>query len=189
MKRKLFNSISYAAAVGSLILAAAAMPDKDDGIEIVRMIGQKESVCRETMTNSIATKEEVTITLQGPELIPCYTHNISYITMYEYDLLCRVVMSEAGAEPIECQIAVAETILNRLDSGSFGNTIEEVVYKPYQYSTADNGEPTESVQMAVTNALEVQTYPSDMVYFRTGHYHDFGQAYKKIGKTYFSLEE
>lgn len=139
----------------------------------------------EKMDNHIVSAAET----REPDVIECYTHGIDYITVEEYDLLCRVVMSEASIEGIDCQIAVCETILNRLVIGGYGNSISEVVYQLYAYSTADNGEPTESVQQAVQYALEEQTYPSNMVYFRTDYYHKFGTPYMSISNTYFSLKE
>lgn len=112
------------------------------------------------------------------------------ISEYEYNLLLRVCMSECGGkygEPLEGKIAVVETILNRCEM--YGKSIEEVVYQPNQYSTAYNGEPDEYVKEAVDIALREKSYPSNMIYFRAGNYHDFGIPYKQIGNHYFSLEE
>ena len=112
-----------------------------------------------------------------------------YVTDEEYNLLLRVCMSECGGkygEPLEGKIAVVETILNRSDI--FGMSIEEVVYEPNQYSVADNGEPDETVREAVDIALNSNTYPDDMIYFRAGYYHSFGTPYKQIGNHYFSLK-
>ena len=112
------------------------------------------------------------------------------VTPEEYRLLLRVCMSECGGkygEPIEGKIAVVETILNRCDI--YGKSIEEVVYEPYQYSTADNGEPDETVEQAVDIALRENIYPDDIIYFRTSNYHTFGKPYQKIGNHYFSLKE
>lgn len=111
------------------------------------------------------------------------------VTEEEYELLLRVCMSECGGkygEPLEGKIAVVETILNRCDM--YGKSIEDIVYAPNQYSVADNGEPDDTVRQAVDIALSRRTYPSNMLYFRTGHYHSFGEPYIKIGSHYFSLE-
>lgn len=111
------------------------------------------------------------------------------VTEKEYNLLLRVCMSECGGkngEPLEGKIAVVETILNR--SEIYGKTIEEVVYDPNQYSVADNGEPDETVRKAVDIALISNTYPDDMIYFRSGYYHSFGTPYRQIGNHYFSLK-
>ena len=107
----------------------------------------------------------------------------------EYNLLLRVCMSECGGkygEPLEGKIAVVETILNR--SEIYGKTIEEVIYEPYQYSLSDNGYPDETVEQAVDIALRDNIYPDDMIYFRTGNYHSFGEPYQQIGNHYFSLK-
>lgn len=112
------------------------------------------------------------------------------VTPEEYNLLLRVCMSECGGkygEPLEGKIAVVETILNRCDI--YGKTIEDIIYEPNQYSTANNGEPDETVEQAVDIALRENIYPDDMIYFRTGNYHSFGTPYQKIGNHYFSLKE
>lgn len=111
------------------------------------------------------------------------------ITEHEYNLLLRVCMSECGGkhgEPLEGKVAVVETILNRCEI--YDKTIEEVVYDPNQYSVADNGEPDETVRKAVDIALISNTYPDDMIYFRSGYYHSFGTPYRQIGNHYFSLK-
>lgn len=111
------------------------------------------------------------------------------VTQAEYELLMRVCMSECGGkygEPLEGKVAVVETILNRCEI--YGKTIEEVVYEPYQYSVADNGEPDETVREAVDIALSGNMYPDDMIYFRANHYHSFGVPYRQIGSHYFSLQ-
>lgn len=108
------------------------------------------------------------------------------VTDYEYELLARVCMSEAGIDSFDGKVAVLETVLNRVDMG-YGN-IEEVVYAPNQYSTTDNGQPTEECYKAVDIALNNNIHPDNMVYFRTNYYHSFGVPYEQIGLHYFSLE-
>ena len=107
----------------------------------------------------------------------------------EYKLLMRVCMSECGGkwgEPMDGKVAVVTTVLNRADAGM--GSIKEVILAPHQYSTADNGEPDETVREAVDYALSHRNeYPKNMIYFRTDYYHDFGTPYKKIGSHYFSL--
>ena len=136
------------------------------------------NICSEEQIETIDITEERT------------ENEYSYcITDEEYNLLLRVCMSECGGkygEPLEGKIAVVETILNR--SEIYGKTIEEVVYEPNQYSVADNGEPDETVREAVDIALSSNTYPDEMIYFRSGYYHSFGTPYRQIGNHYFSLK-
>ena len=115
-----------------------------------------------------------------------------YITDEEIALMERVVMSEAGGESAECQEAVATVILNRWQNPeNFPDTITEVIMAEGQFSTLDNGEPTVSVRVAVHNAIvyyntAVQELPSQIYYFRAGHYHNFGTPYCTIDHLYFS---
>lgn len=118
-----------------------------------------------------------------------YLNEEPAISEKDRELMARVVMSEASILPIEGKQAVAQTILNRLADGRWGDTIEEVVNYPNAYSTADNGEPTAECYYAVDGAIEYpETFPTDMYYFRVGHYHSFAEDYTQIGNTYFSTE-
>lgn len=103
-------------------------------------------------------------------------------------ILERVTMSESSTQPFETQVAVAQTIINRLHSGEFGDSIYDIVYTPYQYSTADNGDPNQQVKDAVETAINNPPYPSDMLYFREDYYHEWATDYKQIGVLFFSTE-
>lgn len=131
-----------------------------------------------TVTYPEQTKSDV-------QLIPAYTLDKS-ITLEEFELMCRIVMNESGGEPFQTQVAVAETIVNRINSDKFPNTVMEVLYQPYQYSHANNGEVTDSVREAVTSALEQHIYDTDMMYFREDYYHEFAEDYFYINNMYFS---
>lgn len=48
------------------------------------------------------------------------------------DLLARTILGEAGNQPYEGKVAVAHSILNRL-ANSNGGTMQDVLFKPYQY--------------------------------------------------------
>lgn len=113
------------------------------------------------------------------------------VTEEEKALIARVVMSEVGSDYIDFDIkqAVASTIVNRVRSGKWGETVTEVVTYPHAYWTGDNGEPTEEVWAAVETALTIEAFPTDMYYFKEGSYHDFGYPCMRIGNTYFSKEK
>jgi spore germination cell wall hydrolase CwlJ-like protein len=49
-------------------------------------------------------------------------------------LLAAIVYCEAGAEPYEGQLAVANVVINRLNTGKWGNTLADVIYAPYQFT-------------------------------------------------------
>ncbi len=106
----------------------------------------------------------------------------------DFELIARVVMSEASICDINVKVAIAQTVINRWLSGKWGETIADVVYYPNAFSTQDNGDVTERCRYAVTVAIEDMPYPEDMYYFRTGHYHNFGYDYAQVGQFYFSTE-
>jgi spore germination cell wall hydrolase CwlJ-like protein len=111
------------------------------------------------------------------------------VTEEDIQLMTRVVMSEVGSKVFDCKHAVAQTIVNRVRSGKWGNTVSEVVYWKKQYSTQDNGEPNAECRDAVIQALTYEAFPLNMYYFREDHYHDFGSPYTHIDGTYFSTEK
>lgn len=124
--------------------------------------------------------------------IRCQWGNFT-ITTKEFECICRTVYCEAGNQDINTQIMVALTIFNRLSSGLFPNTVTEVIYQENQYKVTqwtgfEEYGWTESIEQAVTYALEVNEHPADMYYFRTEHYHKFGQPYMQSGDLYFSTE-
>jgi len=111
------------------------------------------------------------------------------VTDEEIELLARVVMSESSICDIDVKYAVATTIVNRVLSDDFPNTVTEVVYQNDAYSTQDNGEPNEECRKAVEWALTYQeVFPNTMYYFRTDHYHTFGTPLVKLGNMYFSTK-
>ena len=54
-------------------------------------------------------------------------------------LLACLVAAEAGSEPYEGKLAVANVVLNRLYSGAYGSSISDVIYAPGQFSVTTNG--------------------------------------------------
>lgn len=57
----------------------------------------------------------------------------------EQDCLANTVYFEAATEPLEGQVAVAEVVLNRMNSGRYPTTICGVVLQPAQFSYVRGG--------------------------------------------------
>ena len=103
------------------------------------------------------------------------------------ELMAKVVMAEAGCEPLIGKVAVAATILNRADKWDM--TIYEVLTQPHQYASPAyivDEECYKAVELARENR---DLFPEDMLWFRTKHYHTFGEPYTVIGSHWFSTEE
>lgn len=66
-----------------------------------------------------------------------------YLSSSDIELLARLVSAESDGEPFEGQVAVAATILNRLNDPRYPNTIPGIVYQIdngcYQYSPVLDG--------------------------------------------------
>ena len=79
----------------------------------------------------------------------------------ELDLFARIVFAESAGEPFVGQVAVAATILNRVDSSRYPNTLSGVVYQVesgfYQYSPVLDGRinlpANDSARRAVAEAI------------------------------------
>lgn len=122
------------------------------------------------------------------------------ISKEEFELLCRTTYCEAGNQDLETQTMVCLTVLNRLNSPkTFADSIYGVVnqrldgvpmYSVIEWSDFETREWTEQVEMAVRNAMACNNiHPSDMYYFRTEHYHTFGQPYMVSGALWFSTQD
>ena len=86
----------------------------------------------------------------------------------EIALIARVVMSEASRECFEVKQAIAETVINRLESDykefKYQNTLEDVVYADSQW--AYNQEPSDECFEATMAAIMYNAFPDDMLWAR-----------------------
>ena len=57
-----------------------------------------------------------------------------------FELLCKITYAEGGLEDENGQVAVAATILNRLDNNSFPETLEDVINQKGAFSSVHDGE-------------------------------------------------
>jgi spore germination cell wall hydrolase CwlJ-like protein len=117
-----------------------------------------------------------------------YAYNIASA---EREMLARLVYREANTESLECQMAVASTVINRWQDGRWGDTIEEVIYSPYQFTPANllyQTTPTElnytAVDLVLQNGCTLEPY---VMYFRADHHFDWEgyNPYTQIDYTCF----
>lgn len=156
--------------------------------------------CKEEKSEDISTEQEaaeIDVETKEVEIVEqASTEEVSYRVLLnneEKDLLCRTVYCEAGNQSIETQEMVALTILNRLESEKFPDTLHDVIYQKNQYEVTtwngfENYGWTDQVEQAVENALMENNHPSEMYYFRSGYYHSFGVPYIQSGDLYFNTE-
>jgi spore germination cell wall hydrolase CwlJ-like protein len=98
------------------------------------------------------------------------------LTESDINLMAAVLTFECGGESYEGQLAVANVILNRLQSGAYGSTVSDVVYSPNQFSVVGtgafnscvaNGTAQSSCVQAVREACAGTNNIGSYKYFRT----------------------
>ena len=142
-------------------------------------------------------EKEVIVEIEKEVLVevvkePTYTYNI---TSEEREMLARLVYREANVESLECQMAVVSVVINRWQDGRWGDTLEDVVYAPYQFTPADllyKTTPTELNYAAVDLVLQNGcTLPPYCMYFRADYHFDWEgyKPYTQIDLTCFGYFE
>lgn len=113
----------------------------------------------------------------------------------DINLMAAVMTLECGSESYEGQLAVANVILNRLQSGAWGNTISSVVYAANQFSVVSdsrlqgliqNGAQASCIQ-AARDACAGNNNIGDLMSFRPARNVDTSTlgTYKQIGNHVF----
>jgi N-acetylmuramoyl-L-alanine amidase len=115
---------------------------------------------------------------------------IESVTDYDIRLIAVVTMAEAEGESEEGKRLVIDTILNRVDSEHFPNTIEGVIYQRGQFSCMWDGRINQcyvqdDICRLVREELE-DRMEYECIYFRTKRYSSSGTPMYKVGHHYFS---
>ncbi|MDO4292096.1 MAG: cell wall hydrolase [Eubacteriales bacterium] len=108
----------------------------------------------------------------------------------EIELIALVTMAEAEGECEYGKRLVIDTILNRVDSVYFPDTIYDVIYQKNQFSSMWNGRvkrvrATEEVKKLVREELIFRT-DTEVTFFTAGRYGRYGIPMFQIGGHYFS---
>lgn len=127
----------------------------------------------------------------APEGYSRYGELAEEIYQDDLGLLASVVWAEAGNQDMYGKELVVDVILNRLDSSQYPNTIKEVIFEDYQFSTVRNGgldkayyNVTQDCYTAVANEL-LDRNDSEALFFCAGGY-GCGTPMYKYGDHYFS---
>ncbi len=97
---------------------------------------QAELEKQRKLEEAAAEEKRVAAASQFVETVQTSSYNVSEEDVY---LLACLVHAEAGWEPYEGKLAVANVVLNRLNSGKYGNSISAVIYAKGQFSVAASG--------------------------------------------------
>lgn len=111
----------------------------------------------------------------------------------EINLIALVTMAEAEGECEEGKRLVIDTILNRVDSEHFPDTVYDVIYQPNQFSSMWNGrvdrcEVRDDICQLVREELKVRAN-YEVVFFTAGNYGKYGTPMFQVQNHYFSSYE
>ena len=114
---------------------------------------------------------------------------LNVLTVWAYEpadivLIGKVVNHEAKNESELGQRLVIDTILNRVESDKFPNTVYDVIHQPGQYCDPDEYAPRWMYSLI---AQEMVNRTNDKVlWYRTKKYHTYGTPLLVEGAHYFS---
>lgn len=116
--------------------------------------------------------------------------NFIGLTESEIDLLALLTMAEAEGEPEQGKRLVIDTVLNRVDSSEFPDTVHGVIYQKGQFSSMFDGRVEECYVMDSIRQLVIEEAQNrtnyECLWFRTGRYSSYGDPLFKVGHHYFS---
>ena len=138
----------------------------------------------ETSTETFISEEPST------ETETTHTADVRIISNEEFELLALVTMAEAEDESELGKRLVIDTVLNRVDSPHFPNTITDVIYQKHQFISMWNGRYKKTyvddyIRNLVLEELKDRTN-SDVIFFRMDRYSDYGTPLFKEDGHYFS---
>ncbi len=114
--------------------------------------------------------------------------------MGELELLANLVEAESGNQDLKGKRLVADVVLNRVESDRFPNTITEVIYQDYQFSTVLDGAleraswhiSDESFEAVRLEALECEErLDEEVLFFTYGDYNPYCTPGYQYGSHYF----
>ena len=149
---------------------------------------EQQPIIKETVT--VKSQEYTSMPARHIEVKTMMKSTTIGITDEDIDLLALVTMAEAEGESERGKRLVISTILNRIDSEHFPDTIEDVIYQKNAFTSMWNGRVdrcyvTDEIRQLVLEELENRTN-NDVIYFCAGQYSVYGNPMFVEGDHYFS---
>lgn len=140
-------------------------------------------------TVDITTSTRITCVVDEPDIVIA-TEPEYPISNEEIELIALVTMAEAEGESELGKRLVIDTILNRMDSSRFPDTVRGVIYQPNQFEAMWNGRVDrcyvrEDICDLVKEELESRTN-DEVVFFQMYNYSPYGEPLFQEGCHYFS---
>lgn len=188
MSRKLFYS------AGLIALSTCMMvPFEVKSDEYLAGLNQNVAVVKETETEYDIEAEVMAVKKRIKEIESAEITEATGVSKEERDLIALVTMAEAEGECEEGKRLVIDTILNRVDSEHFPDTITDVIYQKDQFESMWNGRVDkcyvdENIYKLVCEELQSRTN-YDVMFFTAGRYGNYGTPMFQVENHYFSSYE
>ena len=144
------------------------------------------------MVEAVTIDAEVTHSMNRVIEVQTLERQCPY-TDEEIYLIALVTLAEAEGECEEGKRLVIDTILNRVDSPHFPNTVEEVIYQPYQFSSMWNDRYTRvTVTDDICDLVREEIYHrlnTEVIFFTANQYGMYGTPMFQVENHYFSSYE
>jgi N-acetylmuramoyl-L-alanine amidase len=179
--------------LGSILLGIALSMSVSNDIQNLDEITEMKKYVG-TGVPMYAVEEEIEYeTEPTTEYVECsepVVYDTNYISEDDINLIALITMAEAEAEPVEGQRLVIDTILNRVDSEIFPNTVYEVIYQENQFECVWNGRVDrcyvrDDIYQLVLEELSYR-YDNNVIFFRTEYYSEYGVPMFQVGNHFFS---
>lgn len=178
----IFGECIIIAIISAMFYQIAFGLDKEEPCEVIES-------SQEAISNNIEKliQPEETEAVQNTET----DEESEEILMDDLELLAQLVEAEAGGEDFQGKCYVVDVVLNRVDSPDFPNTIREVIFQPYHFSTVYDGaleRASYHMQEDDYNAVKAELKErsnSEITFFTAGNYNPYCEPLFKYGHHYF----
>lgn len=156
---------------GDKITAAQAVQDSVAIPKVDEQLTSNIVVEDQTMTTKTSiAKKQVSKPVANP-VNQANTPSRSSANKYSKNLdsLARLVYGEARGESFVGKVAVAAVVLNRVESGKFGNSVNSVIFEPGAFTAVSDGQyylkPDQEAYKAAQAALDGWDPTNNSIYY------------------------
>ena len=105
--------------------------------EVPEEIEKEQTLCENVSTT---VYESITTESEETENYEDYLKPVIHISVGERKLLCKLVHAESSRTDTDEMVGIAATVINRVKSEDFPDSVEEVIFQENQFATARDGE-------------------------------------------------
>lgn len=193
IRKRTFNEIIITALLGMLISLGAVLYLLNQISDLNKIIIDLESREPIVMTKFLEIENEEKNQKKVVENIATENKKVYNVSEADREMLAKLLYCEGRGESIECQRAIVSVVFNRLDSGKWGNSLNNVVYAEGQFEPVTTGllkkaKPSQTQYDAVDYIIKNGvTIPTWVLFFRASYHFNWNgySPYINIDNTYF----